>query len=72
MTQKVKQQIIIQTRTKTAFQQIFTNFQINVNEKNEIIKAKNVYNQKTKFKYETLNNLTSTKTFLKKLSFREQ
>jgi hypothetical protein len=60
---------IIQPRTKTIFQQVLTNLQVNVNEKNEIIKSRNVYNKNTKFKYEISDNLTSIKIFIEKAFF---
>jgi hypothetical protein len=44
MTSKIKKQINIQTFTKTIFQQIIINLRIDANEKNSMIKIKDVYN----------------------------
>jgi hypothetical protein len=43
MFEKIKQQIILQTRMKIISRHIFNNFRINVND-DEIIKNKNMYN----------------------------
>ncbi len=70
MFEKVKQQIALQTRMKIAFRHIFNNFRVNFDD-DEIIKDKNVYNQKARFKKKTLKNLTATKVLFHEIYSRD-
>jgi hypothetical protein len=70
MFEKVKQQIILQTRMKITFRHIFNNFKINVDD-DEIIKNRHVYDQRTKFKKKTLKNLTSIKALFHEIYSRD-
>jgi hypothetical protein len=60
LTAKVKQQIAIQTLTKTAPRQILINLNVDQDEEDSMIKARDVYNQRQKIRHETLRNLTVT------------
>ncbi len=71
MTSKVQQQIAIQTRTKTASRQILFNLQMNMNEKNSIIKTRNIYNRRQKIRHQVLDNLTLTQDLLQELFVRK-
>jgi hypothetical protein len=71
MTSKIKKQINIQTFTKTIFQQIIINLRINANEKDSMIKIKNVYNQRQRFKRNDLSNLIAIQVLLQTLLNRK-
>jgi hypothetical protein len=69
MIEKIKQQITLQTRMKIASRHIFINLRVNVDD-DEIIKNRNVYNQRTRFKKKTLKNCTSTEVLFNKVYAR--
>ncbi len=71
MTSEIKKQINIQTLTKTVSQQIVINLRVNANEKDSMLKIKNVYNQKQRIRRDDLNNLTATQAFLQALLVRK-
>jgi hypothetical protein len=70
MFEKVKQQIILQTRMKITSRHILNNLRVNVDD-DEIIKDKNVYNQRTRLKKKILKNLTSTKALFHEIYSRD-
>jgi hypothetical protein len=71
MTSEIKKQISIQTLTKTVFQQIVINLRVNADEKDSMLKIKNVYNQRQRIKKKDLNNLTATQALLQTLFVRK-
>jgi hypothetical protein len=71
MISEVQQQIASQTRTKTASRQILINLRVNLNEKNSIIKTRDVYNRRQKIKHQVLSNLTVTQALLQELFVRK-
>jgi hypothetical protein len=71
MTSEIQQQIVTQTRIETASRQILINLRVNLNEKNSIIKARDVYNRKQKIKHEILSNLIFIQALLQELSVRK-
>ncbi len=71
MNSDIKKQINIQTLTKTIFQQIIINLRINANEKNSMIKIKDVYNQRQRLRRDDLSNLTATQALLQTLLNRK-
>ncbi len=60
LIKEVKQQIALQTLTKTIFQQIVINLRLNTNEKNSQLKMKDLYNYKQFVRNQALNNLIAT------------
>jgi hypothetical protein len=70
LTKEVKQQIALQTLTKTVFQQIVINLRLNTNEKDSQLKMKNLYNYKQFVKSQALNNLIAIQFLMQKLSVR--
>jgi hypothetical protein len=67
MISKIKKQIVIQTLTKASSQQIVINLRLNADEKDSMIKIKNVYNQRRRIRQQDLKNLTTTQTLLRAL-----
>jgi hypothetical protein len=70
MFEKVKQQIALQTRMKIASRHILNNLRVNVDD-DEIIKDRDVYNQKARFRKKTWRNLTSTEALFHEIYFRD-
>ncbi len=70
LTKEIKQQIALQTLTKTIFQQIVINLRLNTNEKNSQLKMKDLYNYKQFDKSQALNNLIATQFLIQKLFVR--
>lgn len=68
MTDEMKDQIRIQSRTETRPQQILTHLRLDTNEEDPIIKAQDIYNQRALMRHETLRNLTATQALLRELS----
>jgi trehalose/maltose hydrolase-like predicted phosphorylase len=71
MTSEIKKQIDIQTLTKTASQQIVINLRLNADEKNSVLKTKDVYNQRQRIRKDELRNLTATQALLQALLDRK-
>jgi hypothetical protein len=71
MTSEIQQQIVTQTRIETTSRQILINLRMNLNEKNSIIKTRDVYNRRQKIKHEILSNLIFTQALLQELSVRK-
>jgi hypothetical protein len=70
LTKEVKQQIALQTLTKTASQQIVINLRLNTNEKDSQLKMKDLYNYKQFVRSQALNNLIATQSLMQELSVR--
>jgi hypothetical protein len=71
LTSKIKQQIVIQTLTKTSSQQILTNLRTIDDKKNSLFKIKDLYNQRQIMRHESLRNLIATQVLMKELSVRK-
>jgi hypothetical protein len=71
MISKIKKQIAIQTLTKATSQQIVISLRLNADEKNSMIKTKNVYNQRRRIRQQDLENLTATQILLRALLNRK-
>jgi hypothetical protein len=56
---------------KTISQQIIINLRVNANEKDSMIKTKNVNNQRQRFKRNDLSNLIAIQAFLQTLFNRK-
>jgi hypothetical protein len=70
MFEKVKQQIALQTRMKIASRHILNNLRVNVDD-DEIIKDRDVYNQRARLRKKTLKNLTSTEALFHEIYSRD-
>jgi hypothetical protein len=71
MTSNIKKQISIQTLTKTTSQQIIINLRVDANEKDSMIKIKDVYNQRQRLRRDDLSNLIATQALLQALLNRK-
>jgi hypothetical protein len=70
LTEEIKQQIVLQTLTKTTFQQIAINLWLNTNEKDSQLKMKNIYNYRQFVRSQALDNLIATQSLMQELSVR--